>query len=138
MRQRPLRVPLSRHLEAILDLLASYNVSSQLNLIEEMIAQGADRQTVLRLLVLASICGGGVKAKSLENLKREVLQVDHLIEGSKLPLTLVFPLGLWIRFAPATFESRQFVPPSFATTATPYSYLEVTIHVSPKAASTST
>ena len=77
MRQYPLRVPLSRPLEATVDLLASYNVSSQLNLIEDMIAQGADRQTVLRLLVLASICGGGVKAKSLENLKREVLQVDH-------------------------------------------------------------
>jgi len=42
-----------------------------------MIAQGADRQTVVRLLVLASICGGGVKAKTLENLKREVLQVGH-------------------------------------------------------------
>lgn len=77
MRQHPLRVPLSPPLEATVDLLASYNVSSQLNMIEDMIAQGADRQTVLRLLVLASICGGGVKAKSLENLKREVLQVDH-------------------------------------------------------------
>ena len=77
MRRHPLKIPLSRHLEATLDLLASYNVSSQLSLIEDMIAQGADRQTVLRLLVLASICGGGVKAKSLENLKREVLQVDN-------------------------------------------------------------
>jgi hypothetical protein len=77
VRQNPLGVPLSRPLQATLDLLASYNISSQLNLIEDMIAQGADRQTVVRLLVLASICGGGVKAKSLENLKREVLQVDH-------------------------------------------------------------
>ena len=77
MRQHPPRAPLSCPLEATPDLLASYNISSQLNLIEDMIAQGADRQTVVRLLVLASICGGGVKTKPLENLKREVLQVKH-------------------------------------------------------------
>lgn len=62
---------------ATLDLLASYNISSQLNVIEDMIAHGADRQIVFRLLVLASVCGGGVKAKALENLKREILQVDY-------------------------------------------------------------
>lgn len=62
---------------ATLDLLASYNISSQLNAIEDMIAHGADRQIVFRLLVLASVCGGGVKAKALENLKREILQVDY-------------------------------------------------------------
>lgn len=32
-------------------------------------------QIVLRLLCLASITTGGIKAKSLENIKREVLQV---------------------------------------------------------------
>ena len=105
MRQHPLRVPLLRILVVTLDLLASYNISSQLNSLEEMIAQGADRQTIVRLLVLASICGGGVKAKSLENLKREVLQVGHLIESFWLPLTLAFPLGLWIRLAPTAVES---------------------------------
>jgi DNA-binding FrmR family transcriptional regulator len=57
------------------DLLASYDVTGQITAIEEMIAQGADMQIVLRLLCLASITAGGIKAKSLENMKREVLQV---------------------------------------------------------------
>jgi hypothetical protein len=43
--------------------------------IEELIAQGADMQIVVRLLCLASITAGGIKAKTLENLKREILQV---------------------------------------------------------------
>ena len=57
------------------DLLASYDVTGQITAIEELIAQGADMQIVLRLLCLASITTGGIKAKSLENIKREVLQV---------------------------------------------------------------
>ena len=32
-------------------------------------------QTVLRLLCLASLITGGIKAKTLENIKRELLQV---------------------------------------------------------------
>jgi hypothetical protein len=32
-------------------------------------------QIVLRLLCLASLTAGGVRAKNLENIKREVLQV---------------------------------------------------------------
>jgi DNA-binding FrmR family transcriptional regulator len=57
------------------DLLASYDVAGQITAIEDMIAQGADMQIVLRLLCLASITAGGVKTKSLENIKREILQV---------------------------------------------------------------
>ena len=57
------------------DLLALYDVNTQIAAIEDMIAQGADMRTVLRLLCLASIVLGGVKAKTLENMKREVLQV---------------------------------------------------------------
>lgn len=56
-------------------MLASYEVTAQLNAIEDLIAQGAEMQTVLRLLCLASLTGGGVKAKNLENIKREILQV---------------------------------------------------------------
>ena len=33
-------------------------------------------QIVLRLLCLASIVTGGIKAKTLENIKREILQVS--------------------------------------------------------------
>lgn len=40
-----------------------------------MIAQGAEMQTIIRLLCLASLTAGGIKAKSLENIKREMLQV---------------------------------------------------------------
>lgn len=57
------------------DLLASYEVNTQLNAIEDLIAQGADMQIVLRLLCLASLTAGGVKSKSLDNIKREILQV---------------------------------------------------------------
>ena len=57
------------------DLLALYDVNGQIGAIEDLIAQGADMQVVLRLMCLASIITGGIKAKTLENLKREVLQV---------------------------------------------------------------
>jgi hypothetical protein len=77
VRQHPSDRPWHVSKRATPDLLASYNIPSQLNMIEDMISQGADRQTILRLLVLASVCGGGVKAKLLESLKREILQVDH-------------------------------------------------------------
>ena len=64
-----------------IDLLASYEVSAQITAIEEMIAEGADMQMVVRLLCLASITAGGIKSKSLENLKREILQVDLVLCG---------------------------------------------------------
>jgi len=51
-------------------------VSGQITALEEMIAQGADMQIVVRLLCLASIATGGIKAKSLDNIKREILQVS--------------------------------------------------------------
>ena len=56
------------------DLLASYETTAQINAIEEMIAQGADMQTVARLLCLASITTGGIKTRLLENVKKEFLQ----------------------------------------------------------------
>ncbi|KAG6854160.1 hypothetical protein C0991_010071 [Blastosporella zonata] len=78
-----LLVPLTRTeqfnkaLEIQQNLLASYEVSAQIAAIEEMIAQGADMHIVLRLLCLASITAGGIKAKTLENIKREILQACH-------------------------------------------------------------
>ena len=59
----------------VLDLLASYEITAQLNAIEDLIAQGAEMQIVLRLLCLASLTAGGIKAKNLESIKREILQV---------------------------------------------------------------
>jgi hypothetical protein len=61
-----------------IDLLASYEVSAQISAIEDMIAQGASMQTIVRLLCLASITSGGIKAKSLDSVKRELLQVISL------------------------------------------------------------
>ncbi|RDB28384.1 Vacuolar protein sorting-associated protein 33A [Hypsizygus marmoreus] len=95
-----LLVPLTRtehfnkSLEIQQNLLASYEVSAQVTAIEDMIAQGADMQTVLRLLCLASITAGGIKAKVLENIKREVLQAYGY---NFLPLLLSLaspPLGI--------------------------------------------
>ena len=63
----------------LVDLLASYEVTTQINAIEELIAQGAEMQIVLRLLCLASLTAGGIKTKNLESIKREILQVCPLL-----------------------------------------------------------
>lgn len=60
-------------------MLALYDVNAQISAIEDMVAQGADMHTVVRLLCLASIVLGGVKSKSLESLKREILQVPSRV-----------------------------------------------------------
>ncbi|KAF9055953.1 Sec1-like protein [Panaeolus papilionaceus] len=93
-------VPLTRtdvfnkSLEIQQNLLASYEVTAQLNAIEDLIAQGADMQVVIRLLCLASLTGGGVKAKNLENIKREILQA-YGYEYLPLLLSLAAPpLGI--------------------------------------------
>ncbi|KAF8963846.1 ATP binding protein [Flammula alnicola] len=89
-------VPLTRtdifnkSLEIQQNLLASYEVTAQLNAIEDLIAQGAEMQIVLRLLCLASLTAGGVKAKNLENIKREILQA-YGYEYLPLLLSLAVP-----------------------------------------------
>ncbi|KAG6846047.1 hypothetical protein H0H87_006411 [Tephrocybe sp. NHM501043] len=91
-----LLVPLTRteqfnkSLEIQQNLLASYEVSAQITSIEEMIAAGADMHIVVRLLCLASIITGGIKAKTLENIKREILQAcsPHAYGYNYLPLLL--------------------------------------------------
>jgi vacuolar protein sorting-associated protein 33A len=52
-------------------------VPGQLTAVEDLIAQGAEMQVVIRLLCLASITAGGIKGKILENIKKEVLQVGY-------------------------------------------------------------
>ncbi|KIY73514.1 Sec1-like protein [Cylindrobasidium torrendii FP15055 ss-10] len=64
----------SKALEIQQNLLASYRTSDQLVAIEDLIAQGADFETVLRLVCLASVTTGGIKPKTLDGLKREILQ----------------------------------------------------------------
>ncbi|EJD03752.1 Sec1-like protein [Fomitiporia mediterranea MF3/22] len=81
-------------LEIQQNLLSSYEISTQISAIEDLIAQGESIQMVLRLLCLASIVNGGIKNKVLENLKREILQAYGY---EYLPLILSLsspPLGL--------------------------------------------
>lgn len=77
------------------NLLASYDVPGQLTAVEDLIAQGAEMQIVIRLLCLASIIAGGIKGKILENIKKEFLQaygysyLPLLLSLSSPPLTIL-------------------------------------------------
>jgi hypothetical protein len=87
-------------IEITTDLLASYDLPAQIAQIEDMIAQGVEMQVVLRLLCLASILGGGIKAKALENIKREFLQaygyhhLPMLLALAAPPLSALLPSPL--------------------------------------------
>ncbi|KIM70074.1 hypothetical protein SCLCIDRAFT_1207361 [Scleroderma citrinum Foug A] len=87
----------NKSLEIQQNLLASYEPSAQVTAIEEMIAQGADMQTVARLLCLASITTGGIKARVLEGVKREFLQaygydlLPFLLSLASPPLSVLLP-----------------------------------------------
>ncbi|KAI0027966.1 Sec1-like protein [Vararia minispora EC-137] len=76
-------------LEIQQNLLDSYDVPGQITAVEDLLSQGADMQLVTRLLCLASITAGGIKSKTLENIKREFLQVK-------------IPAPFKIRFVPLT------------------------------------
>ncbi|KAI0308101.1 Sec1-like protein [Multifurca ochricompacta] len=75
----------NKSLEIQQNLLASYDIPGQLTALEDLIAQGADMQLVFRLVCLASITSGGIKSKTLEVIKKEVLQAYGY---SHLPLLL--------------------------------------------------
>ncbi|KAJ7110320.1 Sec1-like protein [Mycena crocata] len=125
-----LLVPLTRTdqfnktLEIQQNLLASYEIPSQITAIEDLIAQGADMQTVVRLLCLASMTCGGVKVKSLENLKREILQaygynfLPLLLSLSAPPLGMILPNPL-----PASS------PPALSTAKYPFAALRKSLRL---------
>ncbi|KAF8079084.1 Sec1-like protein [Lyophyllum atratum] len=125
-----LLVPLTRteqfnkSLEIQQNLLASYEVSAQITAVEDMIAQGSDMQVVLRLLCLASITSGGIKAKTLETIKREILQAYGY---NYLPLLLSLaspPLGMLLPHPlPAT------APPSLAASKYPFATLRKSLRL---------
>ncbi|KAG8917324.1 hypothetical protein FRC01_002521 [Tulasnella sp. 417] len=75
----------NKSLEIQQNPLASYEPTAQVSAIEDLISQEAPLQLVLRLLCLASLTNGGIKAKTLENIKREILQTYGY---SYLPLLL--------------------------------------------------
>ncbi|MBW0497782.1 hypothetical protein O181_037497 [Austropuccinia psidii MF-1] len=62
------------NLEIQQNLVAGLDSSGQEKAINQLISQEAPLRTVLRLLCLYSLVSGGIKAKSLENLKRDLLQ----------------------------------------------------------------
>ncbi|KAK0198763.1 Sec1-like protein [Armillaria mellea] len=87
----------NKSLEIQQDLLASYKVVEQISAIEELIAQGAEIELIIRLLCLASITSGGIRAKTLENIKREILQtygyhnLPLLLSLASPPLAILLP-----------------------------------------------
>ncbi|KAL0951737.1 hypothetical protein HGRIS_008409 [Hohenbuehelia grisea] len=115
-----LLVPLTRteqfnkSLEIQQNLLASYNNSAQLSAIEDMIAEGADMQVILRLVCLASITAGGIKAKTLENLKREIMQaygynrLPLLLSLAAPPLAILLPNPLPASAPASSFPKYPF------------------------------
>ncbi|KAI6048041.1 ATP binding protein [Pisolithus marmoratus] len=81
----------NKSLEIQQNLLASYEATAQVTAIEEMVAQGADMQTI------ASITMGGIKTRALESVKREFLQaygynlLPLLLSLSSPPLSILLP-----------------------------------------------
>ncbi|KAL4252461.1 STXBP/unc-18/SEC1 family protein [Abortiporus biennis] len=114
----------NKSLEIQQNLLASYEVNSQIAAIEDLIAQGADMPSVVRLLCLASIINGGIKTKVLDNLKREVLQAY----GYKY-----IPLLLSLAAPPLSILVPNPLPPSIAqslaTSKYPYSSLRKSLRL---------
>ncbi|KAJ6601336.1 Sec1-like protein [Mycena vulgaris] len=107
----------NKTLEIQQNLLASYEIPNQISAIEDLIAQGADMQTVVRLLCLASITSGGIKVKALENLKREILQaygynfLPLLLSLASPSLGVLLPNPLPTSSAPALVSAKYpFVP----------------------------
>ncbi|KAG1774000.1 Sec1-like protein [Suillus placidus] len=80
--------------------------------IEDMIAHGASMQTIVRLLCLASITSGGIKAKSLDSVKRELLQaygynyLPLLLSLAAPLLAILLPNPLPISAAPAVAGNK--------------------------------
>ncbi|KAK0246165.1 Sec1-like protein [Armillaria nabsnona] len=103
----------NKSLEIQQDLLASYKVVEQISAIEELIAQGAEIELIIRLLCLASITSGGIKTKTLENIKREILQtygyhnLPLLLSLASPPLAILLPNPLPAS-APATLPKFSY------------------------------
>jgi len=66
----------NRSLEAQQNLVAGYDPSAQMTIIEDLMNQQLPWTTVLRSAVLLSLTNGGMKPKILEGFKRDFLQVN--------------------------------------------------------------
>lgn len=89
----------NKTLEAQQNLVAGYDLTAQLALIEDLLFQEAPWQTVLRALVLASLTNGGIKPKVFESFKRDFLQTYGY---HHLPLFIALEdLGLLVKSPPS-------------------------------------
>ncbi|TIC45919.1 Sec1-like protein [Wallemia mellicola] len=61
-------------LEVQQNLLAGFDFQSQLSAVEGLIYEEAPIHNVLRLLILGHICDGNIKTKTLDQLKKDILQ----------------------------------------------------------------
>ncbi|OAX42105.1 Sec1-like protein [Rhizopogon vinicolor AM-OR11-026] len=102
----------NKSLEVQQNLLSSYEVSAQINAIEDMIAQGESMQNVVRLLCLTSITSGGIKAKALDSVKREFLQaygynyLPLLLSLAAPPLSILLPNPLPVSTPPSVAANK--------------------------------
>ncbi|CAG7853945.1 Vacuolar protein sorting-associated protein 33A Short=hVPS33A [Serendipita indica DSM 11827] len=113
-------------LEIQQNILASYDIPGQLTALEDLIAQGADKRGILRILVLSSLISGGIKTKQLENLKREFLQAYgyellpallaletlQLLQSNPLPPSQTHAQSLRLPFAALRKQLRLLIPES--------------------------
>lgn len=85
----------NKTLEAQQNLVAGYDATAQLTLIEDMLCQEASMPAVLRSAVLMSLTAGGIRPKPLEAFKRDFLQTYGY---HHLPLLVALQdLGLLIK-----------------------------------------
>ncbi|CAD6566491.1 MAG: hypothetical protein TREMPRED_002655 [Tremellales sp. Tagirdzhanova-0007] len=93
----------NRSLEAQQNLVAGYDTTAQLNIVEDLMNQEAPWPVVLRLAVLMSLTSGGIKPKVLETFRRDFLQVYGY---HHLPLLISLQdLGLLTRSPPSTTQA---------------------------------
>ncbi|GAA5998387.1 tethering complex ATP-binding subunit VPS33 [Rhodotorula paludigena] len=101
-------------LEVQQNLVAGVDLSTQENTIRDLINQEVPLRTILRLLCLYSLVSGGIKQKTLEEFKRDILQTygfDHL------PLLISLErLNLLVRPPPTT---RSMPKPPFVAARKP-------------------
>ncbi|KAE9409193.1 ATP binding protein [Gymnopus androsaceus JB14] len=114
----------NKSLEIQQNLLASYNVSEQISSIEDMIAKGADMETIVRLLCLASITAGGIKTKALDNIKREFLQAYGY---NFLPLLLALAAPSLAILLPNPLPTST--PPAISASKLPFSPLRKSLRL---------
>ncbi|KAF9514282.1 hypothetical protein BS47DRAFT_1376541 [Hydnum rufescens UP504] len=119
----------NKSLEIQQNLLQGYDTTSQITGIEDLVAQQAPIQIVLRLLCLANLVTGGIKVRVLENLKREILQTYGY---SYVPMLLSLSSLSLLTSLPISKHSKIPSPPAFAPIRKSFRLLSDTLEAAPK------